>query len=162
MDIRFVIVSPASQKRAVAVRLPILVGRGEEAKFRIQQDSVSRRHCELFVKDDVVYVRDLGSTNGTMLDGAEMPASEATRVSPGGIVQVGGVSFRVDYASAAAAAPEAGREGDTVPMSSGAAEPVGTIEVAAGGDQPEAAADAPAADAAPDDSRLNDFFKSLT
>ena len=77
MDVRFVVVSPASLKRSVAVRLPILVGRSDEARFRLRQDSVSRRHCEFFIEDDAVHVRDLGSTNGTFLDGKEIAAETA-------------------------------------------------------------------------------------
>ena len=75
MDVHFVIVSPANQKRSVAVRLPILVGRADEAKFRIQQDSVSRRHCEFYLEDEAVFVRDLGSTNGTLLDDEQISAT---------------------------------------------------------------------------------------
>ena len=123
MDVRFVIVSPASKRQSIPVRLPILAGRSEEAKFRIQQDSVSRRHCEFFLKDDAVYVRDMGSTNGTLLDDESIPASIPTLVKPGGIVRIGSVAFRVEYASPSAAekpaaedAPPPTRVDDTVPM----------------------------------------------
>ena len=123
MDVRFVIVSPASKRQSIPVRLPILAGRSEEAKFRIQQDSVSRRHCEFFLKDDAVYVRDMGSTNGTLLDDESIPASVPTRVKPGGIVRIGSVAFRVEYATPSAAekpaaedVPPPTRVDDTVPM----------------------------------------------
>lgn len=123
MDVRFVIVSPASKRQSIPVRLPIMAGRSEEAKFRIQQDSVSRRHCEFFLKDDAVFIRDLGSTNGTLLDDELIAASVPTRVKPGSIVRIGSVAFRVDYASAEEAKKPAGddappptRVEDTVPM----------------------------------------------
>jgi predicted component of type VI protein secretion system len=103
MDVRFAIVSPPRKKGSLNVKLPILIGRAEEAKFRIQQDSVSRRHCEVFIKDGGVYVRDLGSTNGTFLDGEQVTAAVASFVRPGGEVRVGGVVFRVEYQPAAAA-----------------------------------------------------------
>jgi pSer/pThr/pTyr-binding forkhead associated (FHA) protein len=124
MDVRFVIVSPARQKNSIAVRLPIVVGRSDEAKFRIQQDSVSRRHCEFFLVDGEVQVRDLGSTNGTLLDGERLEASQPVRVPPGARVQVGGVVFRVEYESAAAR-PRAERppEADTVPLPAGGLQP---------------------------------------
>ena len=163
MDVRFVVVSPPSQQRAVAVRLPILVGRAEDAKFRIQQDSVSRRHCEFFVKDDTVFVRDLGSTNGTLLDDEAIAASVATRVAPGSIVRIGGVAFRVEYDSATVTQRERPAADDTVPMP---ADPVSS----ANDDTPAAAPDDgvgwPSGDeAAPPpaaDDNLNDFFKSLS
>jgi predicted component of type VI protein secretion system len=74
-----------------------MLGRGEEAKFRIQHDLVSRRHCEFFERQGQVYVRDLGSTNGTFLNDEQVPASTKTAVSPGAVVRVGGLSFAVDY-----------------------------------------------------------------
>ena len=99
MVVRFHVVLPVAKKRTFTVRLPILLGRGEEAKFRIQHDLVSRKHCELFERQGWVYVRDLGSTNGTFLNDEQVPASTKTVVPPGGIVRVGGFSFAVDYQS---------------------------------------------------------------
>ena len=99
MVVRFHVVSPVEKKRTFTVRLPILLGRGEEAKFRIQHDLVSRKHCELFERQGWVYLRDLGSTNGTFLNDEQVPVSTKTVVPPGGIVRVGGLSFAVDYQS---------------------------------------------------------------
>ena len=99
MVVHFHVVSPVEKKRTFTVRLPILLGRGEEAKFRIQHDLVSRKHCELFERQGWVYVRDLGSTNGTFLNDEQVPVSTKTVVPPGGIVRVGGLSFAVDYQS---------------------------------------------------------------
>ena len=97
MLVRFQIVSPASKRRSVSVRLPILLGRGAEAKFKIQHDLVSRRHCELFEREGIVYVRDLGSTNGTFLNDEQVAASTKTEVPAGSTVRVGGLSFVVEY-----------------------------------------------------------------
>lgn len=114
MIVRFHIVSPPSKKRAFSVRLPILLGRGEDAKFRIQHDLVSRKHCEFFAADGRVFVRDLGSTNGTFLNDEQVPASVKTPVPHGATIRVGGLSFRVEYEQAGAvpqaveAAPESG------------------------------------------------------
>lgn len=177
MKVRFVVVSPVSQKRAVTVRLPILVGRSEEAKFRIQQDSVSRRHCEFFTTDDAVCVRDLGSTNGTFLDEEEIAVSTATVVPPGTVVRVGGVAFRVEYESAVS--PPAGQPGDdTVPLPAPATDadadesaPTDQHDTAFVGltptdESPAAEGDWPPADTASPplvaDDNLNDFFKSLS
>ena len=97
MVVRFHVVAPAAKQRTFAVRLPILLGRGEEAKLRIHHDLVSRRHCEFFERQGRVYVRDLGSTNGTFLNDEQVPVSTKTVVPPGGIVRVGGLSFAVEY-----------------------------------------------------------------
>lgn len=97
MNVRFVVVAPESKKGTFTVKLPIVVGRSEEAKFRIQQDRVSRKHCEFLGQDGVVYLRDLGSTNGTFLDDEQVPASEKTPIKSGAVVRVGGLAFRVEY-----------------------------------------------------------------
>jgi predicted component of type VI protein secretion system len=97
MIVRFHVLSPPSKQRSFAARLPLLLGRGEEANFRIQHDLVSRRHCELFARDGRVFIHDLGSTNGTFLDDEPVPVSTKTAVPPGAVVRVGGLSFRVDY-----------------------------------------------------------------
>jgi len=95
------------------VRLPLLVGRGAEAKFRIQHEQVSRRHCEFFAGDDVVYVRDLGSTNGTFLAGEQIPTSARTPVPCGAMVRVGKLAFVVEYSQAKGRAAAANRSDDT-------------------------------------------------
>ena len=168
MNARFVIVSPVSQKRAISVRLPILVGRSEEAKFRVQQDSVSRRHCEFFTTDDAVFVRDLQSTNGTFLDDEEIVADTPTVVPSGTVVRVGGVAFRVEYESPVR--EPAGQSGDdTVPLPTPTADP--DADESASTDQhdtgfaglaPVDASPAAAPPPAAADDNLNDFFKSLS
>lgn len=143
MDVRFVIVSPASRKATHAVRLPVLVGRSDEAKFRVQQDSVSRRHCEFFFKDDAVFVRDLGSTNGTLVGGERIASSVAMVVPPNAEVRVGGIVFRVEYESAAVPAATEQRGDDTVPMAAGS----GVIETLAPAAEPESGAELDVPDA---------------
>lgn len=186
MDVRFVIVSPAAKKAAHAVRLPIVVGRSDDAKFRIRQDSVSRRHCEFFEKDAAVHVRDLGSTNGTLVDGERIASSVAALVRPGAEVRVGTFVFRVEYEGAdLAEAVPADRGEDTVPMAAhdetAAVDDLPLAEPAVAGDDidlpatdepplaepadepptagwPGAVDDPPAAAG---DDKLDDFFKSL-
>lgn len=95
--VHFVILEPASHRGRHAVRLPLIVGRSREAKFRIQQDRVSRRHCEFFASDGIVHLRDLSSRNGTLLSGVRLPADVPTRVPPGAPVRVGSIEFMVEY-----------------------------------------------------------------
>jgi len=97
MIVRFVVVEPESKKGSHMVRLPLLVGRSRESKFRIQQERVSRRHCQFTVEDGVVFVRDLGSTNGTHLEGTVVPVDHPIRVPPGALVRVGSIGFLVEY-----------------------------------------------------------------
>ena len=48
---------------------PVLVGRHPICDMRLESFRVSRRHCTLVEVDGAVVVRDLGSTNGTWING---------------------------------------------------------------------------------------------
>ncbi|MBV9407389.1 MAG: FHA domain-containing protein [Candidatus Eremiobacteraeota bacterium] len=47
----------------------ILVGRAPSADLRLDDPRVSRLHARIEIRDDGVYVEDLGSRNGTTVDG---------------------------------------------------------------------------------------------
>jgi hypothetical protein len=47
----------------------IVVGRAREADFQVDDPNVSRRHATLYWEGDQVFVKDLGSTNGTLVNG---------------------------------------------------------------------------------------------
>lgn len=50
----------------------ILIGRGEDCDVQLTSDRVSRRHCEVVYKDGHYELNDLGSTNGTYLNGTRV------------------------------------------------------------------------------------------
>lgn len=164
VEVRLVILSPSGTHRTLVKRLPLLIGRSEEARLRIAQDSVSRRHCELVERDGDVVVRDLKSTNGTLVDGVEIAAETDVPVVSGMVIKVGGVSFKVEYgtggttvAADVAAPSSAATERETVPLVGGEAPVPDAAEDVIAGDWPMAAAPPP-----PDEGDLNDFFKSLS
>jgi len=64
----------------------ILFGRAPESKVRFKTDLVSRRHCVLAYVKGHWYVRDLDSSNGTLVNG-ELVKQE--RVKPGDVLQLG-------------------------------------------------------------------------
>lgn len=51
---------------------PVVFGRGETATVPLSDDYVSTSHARLFLHEGRWYVEDLGSTNGTYLDGARV------------------------------------------------------------------------------------------
>ncbi len=63
------------------------VGRVAGVDIVVDDDSVSRRHAELIVNGREVTVKDLGSANGTTVNGA--PIAEDTILAPGDIIQFG-------------------------------------------------------------------------
>jgi diguanylate cyclase (GGDEF)-like protein len=71
------------------------VGRGSECEMAVQMPGVSRRHCEFLSKDAGVFVRDLGSTNGTFVNEQRLPDRESVPIRPGDLIQAGGVAFKL-------------------------------------------------------------------
>lgn len=69
----------------------IVVGRVAGSDLQVDDDSVSRKHAELTVNGREVSVKDLGSANGTTVNGA--PISDETILSPGDILQFGVVEM---------------------------------------------------------------------
>ncbi len=52
-------------ERADLDQAPILIGRGNDAAIRLDDDYVSTRHARIAASGDQWFVEDLGSTNGT-------------------------------------------------------------------------------------------------
>lgn len=68
-----------------------LVGRGGDADIAILHPSVSTRHALIWFEDDSTWVRDVGSTAGSFVDGS--PVSGTTRVPPEGTLRFGAVEY---------------------------------------------------------------------
>jgi DNA-binding NtrC family response regulator len=68
---------------------PLLIGKSEVCELRLTDPTASRRHASLQVVGERLRVRDLGSTNGTFIDGmsvVEVFVGDSKRLSIGGTV----------------------------------------------------------------------------
>ncbi len=66
-----------------------LFGRSEECQFRFDDPTISSRHCEIHVGEMEVKIRDLGSSNGTTVEGApvgEKELKDGQRLALGDVV----------------------------------------------------------------------------
>ena len=90
--------SGKKKSRTYDVDLPIVIGRGQRASFRIPHGQISRCHCELLESKGSVFIRDLGSTNGTMVKGTMLPSKTKVPVPSGSVIKLGELAFRVQYA----------------------------------------------------------------
>jgi two-component system, NtrC family, response regulator AtoC len=79
---------------AVVMResLPVVVGRGPDADLTLRAEGVSRRHARFELVGDQVWVTDLGSTNGVVVDGQRVSSST---IGPGQTVALGAVTVTV-------------------------------------------------------------------
>src|SRR6476619_1134722 len=69
-----------------------VIGRREDCDLRIPLGEVSRKHCRLIRDGDTLKLEDLGSSNGTFLNGSRV---QEAQLSPGDTIQVGPVVFVV-------------------------------------------------------------------
>lgn len=79
--------------RFVLPRDGAVVGSAEDCDLRLPEPTVSRRHAEVHAGEEAVEVRDLGSSNGTFLDGS--PVRRCT-AGPGAELGFGSVVLTLD------------------------------------------------------------------
>jgi hypothetical protein len=75
----------------------LTIGREDQA-LTVDEPGVSRRHAVVRASGDVVTIEDLGSLNGTFVNGAKIDAR--TTIGHGDTVRIGGTSFRFQSARA--------------------------------------------------------------
>ena len=72
---------------------PFVIGRGTSVALTIASPTVSSSHAELRVENGELLVRDLGSTNGTFVNGVRVTSDAAIRA--GDLLQIAEIVFRV-------------------------------------------------------------------
>ena len=73
----------------------LVVGRGAEADLRVDHSSVSRNHARV-VLGETITVADLGSSNGTWVDGTRLTDGAPASLRPGSLVEIGSVLMVID------------------------------------------------------------------
>ncbi|TDG17980.1 FHA domain-containing protein [Paraburkholderia silviterrae] len=112
-------------QQIVVTSFPFLVSKADEtfAQYREayphQVNYLSRRHAHIYAEDDAVYVEDLGSTNGTFVEGRRLD-EQAVRLEEGQRLAFGGDHFvyrvGLDSASASDATATATRRPDAAAL----------------------------------------------
>ena len=95
LNVKLIVVGGAIEGEVIQLDLPATLGRSRGSSLPLPHPLVSRQHCELVEKDGGLFVRDLGSTNGTFV-GSERVDSD-TLIEHGGLLTVGTVTFRAQY-----------------------------------------------------------------
>lgn len=76
----------------------LVVGRAPTSDVPVIDPTISRRHAEVDFRDGAIVVRDLGSSNGTFVNGARV---DETAVNAGDTITFGKVGFKVQRVSTA-------------------------------------------------------------
>ena len=90
----WLLVRPA-QERPFVVGGDVIVGRSKESGLRISEGFVSRRHARLWLDGNRLLVEDLGSANGTFVNGERIIAR--TELEPGDRVCFDETEFHIEY-----------------------------------------------------------------
>lgn len=85
----------------------VIVGRKEECDLRLEHKSVSKMHCVLVKTDGLLLLRDLGSTNGTRVNGTRI---RRAALLPNDQLTIASYKFRVHLGPDEPPPPPAGMQ----------------------------------------------------
>jgi pSer/pThr/pTyr-binding forkhead associated (FHA) protein len=78
----------------IELSMSTVVGRDARSGIRLDRDEfVSARHARIEPRPDGIWIEDLGSTNGTHVNGARLQGARALR--PGDVVRIGETELQV-------------------------------------------------------------------
>jgi pSer/pThr/pTyr-binding forkhead associated (FHA) protein len=72
---------------------PVVIGRGSDCQILLDDDYSSTRHARLFQSEGEWWVEDLGSTNGTYLDGQRVTRPVPAEI--GGSIRIGRTTLNI-------------------------------------------------------------------
>jgi PAS domain-containing protein len=72
-----------------------LLGRASESDLQIKDHSVSRKHARILNKAEKLFIEDLGSQNGTWIEGIPVEPEEALELNEGILISIGNILFSV-------------------------------------------------------------------
>lgn len=79
---------------------PFVIGRDGQCELVFPSRTISRRHCAILFNDSDVLIKDLGSRNGTVVDGEQIPADVPRQLTHHSRLQLGKYTFRVSIRDA--------------------------------------------------------------
>jgi len=95
MKVSLVVATGAHEGRVIPITGPqFLIGRDQQCHLRPASQAISKLHCGVLVRDGKVYIKDFGSTNGTLVNDAVVQGAEVA-VEDGTSLRVGPLDFRV-------------------------------------------------------------------
>ncbi|HEV3162575.1 MAG TPA: FHA domain-containing protein [Isosphaeraceae bacterium] len=94
MKVQLIVVQGKPEGKQIPLAGPSFkIGRGETCHLRPNSELVSREHAEFLISADKVVVKDLGSRNGTLVNGKALTSEFILK--NGDLVQVGPLTFAV-------------------------------------------------------------------
>ncbi len=78
--------------KTMAHSAPVTIGRDKTAHIALDDPQASRIHTAIRYWDDIFIVRDMGSSNGTLLNGRKI---DVAKLTPGDVIKVGDTEIAV-------------------------------------------------------------------
>ena len=94
---------PNDKRDRIALVDALVMGRSLSLDIVVSDPMASRIHARFFMKDGLGWVEDLGSSNGSFLNGRRL--LEATRISVGDVLSIGQSTFYVERGAKSPAEP---------------------------------------------------------
>ena len=96
LEAKLVVVGGEAKQAEVRLKvLPTIIGRAREATLTLPHPLVSRKHCEILEENGRLYVKDLGSLNGTYVNNERIDGQQL--LDPEQLLTLGNVTFRAVY-----------------------------------------------------------------
>jgi pSer/pThr/pTyr-binding forkhead associated (FHA) protein len=117
MKVQLVVVQGKPEGKTIPLAIPqFKIGRGVGCQLKPNDDQVSREHSLFEVTSDSVFIQDLGSRNGTEVNGKKLSPHDPLRLKNGDLVKIGALTFAVSIegapvSAAAVAAPPTKKAG---------------------------------------------------
>ncbi len=70
------------------------MGRSDSAEIRVDDPFASSAHARIYARGDFMYLEDMGSTNGTYLNGRQVKAAERLKVAD--VIRIGDSEYRYE------------------------------------------------------------------
>lgn len=122
MKIRLELAHKNAKIKRVVLKADTVIGRSAECGLRIASNEVSRQHCKICLSEEGVTVRDLGSSNGTFINGYQLEEQTDYEIAPDSELSVGGITFIVRFDGPKPHVTQADGLGSTVDLKPGAGE----------------------------------------
>jgi FHA domain len=95
MKVSLLVITPGKMEgKTISISGPqFLIGRDEKCSLRPASPLISKRHCKLEIREDKVFVRDFGSTNGTYLNDTRIENEQEALADD--ILKIGPLEFKI-------------------------------------------------------------------
>jgi pSer/pThr/pTyr-binding forkhead associated (FHA) protein len=95
MDATLKVLSGLLSGQSVRLNRKLVIGRADDCDFKVDSEFVSAHHCALLLDEFTLRLLDLGSKNGTFVNGQKI-GTRMIILLHGDTISIGNVSLRID------------------------------------------------------------------